>query len=264
MNIEGVNVQRYFIKQKNIHEEHAHIDGEDVHHISRVMRYEIGDKIICILPNEQVYQCIIEEITDSQITVGFHQQFAEERELSLRVTIAQALPKGNKLDFVLQKGTELGAHSFLLFHGERSVVKLNERKVTNRLNRFERIVKEASEQSERTNIPTVSFTQSITTLIEEQVPLSKTFFAYEEEAKKESFTSLATVLSSVQTDEKIMIIIGPEGGFSPKEVTFLQGHGCIPIRLGRRILRTETAALYALSSISYHFEELRCHCRCQP
>lgn len=178
-------------------------------------------------------------------------------ELPVNVTILQSLPKGNKLEFIIQKGTELGASRFFLFASERSIVKWDEKKVKNRLERYEKIAKEASEQAKRNVIPEILYVENLHDLLDNlnDVKGSK-LIAYEDEAKREPATSLATQLKNVETNGEILVAIGPEGGFSEEEVKLFQNNGFVPVRLGKRILRTETAPLYVLSAISYHFEEL--------
>ena len=122
--------------------------------------------------------------------------------------------------------------------------------------RFEKIVKEASEQSHRVRIPSVEEQMNVTELIEASKQYDYCIFAYEEEAKKDEFQSFAHVLTNIKKGNRLLICIGPEGGFDDEEAKTLINNRFHPVRFGPRILRTETAALYALSSISYHFEEL--------
>lgn len=250
-------VQRYFVEQK-------YWDGDkitiraDAHHIIRVMRFEIGDSIICIAPNARVVKAKIIDINETKDSVSCHivEEIEDNKELPVDVTIVQSLAKGNKLDLIVQKGTELGANQFVFYESERSVVKWSQKKVKNRLQRFEKIIKEASEQSGRVVLPHVTYTNDVFTYVKDY-PESTKLLAYEEEVNKQSPSKLYKELSKTKFGEEILVSIGPEGGFSKAEVNKFLEAGFVPVRLGKRILRTETASLYALAAISYHMEEMK-------
>lgn len=251
-------MQRYFVSETGWGTNEVTILGEDVHHINRVMRYKEGTNIICNHPDGRAAICELLVITADSVQAEIKQWLNENVELPIQVTVAQGLPKGDKLELILQKGTELGAYAFIPFQAERSIVNWDKKKQEKKLIRFNKIVKEASEQSHRNQIPTIYSTITVERLIEESSKYDEKLYAYEEQAKVSDYKSFGTVLENVTITDKILICIGPEGGFSPKEAEKLNDNGFQAIRLGPRILRTETAALYALASISYHFEELRC------
>ncbi|MCJ0930818.1 16S rRNA (uracil(1498)-N(3))-methyltransferase [Virgibacillus halodenitrificans] len=251
-------MQRYFVSETGWGTNEVTILGEDVHHINRVMRYKEGANIICNHPDGRAAICELLVITADSVQAEIKQWLNENVELPIQVTVAQGLPKGDKLELILQKGTELGAYAFIPFQAERSIVNWDKKKQEKKLIRFNKIVKEASEQSHRNQIPTIYSTITVERLIEESSKYDVKLYAYEEQAKVSDYKSFGTVLENVTITDKILICIGPEGGFSPIEAEKLNDNGFQAIRLGPRILRTETAALYALASISYHFEELRC------
>ena len=252
-------MQRYFISSSEFKGNNIKIIGDDVHHIIRVMRNEIGDQIICNNDNGQAALCRITEIADDCVHAVVEEWLDEIVELPVNVTIAQGIPKGDKFELILQKGTELGASSFIPFQAERSVAVWDNKKLIKKMNRFRKIVKEASEQSHRNKVPIIEKSMSIKEIIEESKKFDVAIFAYEEEAKVENPQSFGTIIDKLLPSHKLMVCIGPEGGFSKKESDLLKENGFHPVRLGPRILRTETAALYVLASISYHFEELGCH-----
>lgn len=250
-------MQRYFIlEDDNWKEKQVMITGDDVHHIRRVMRAKSGDEIICVDGEGQAALCEIHDISDDHVTAYILEWLQEDAELPVDVTIAQGLPKGDKFEFILQKGTELGATGFIPVQAERSVAVWDNKKMRKKVKRFKKIVKEASEQCHRSKIPFIEEIFDLNRLLEVSGQYDALLFAYEEEAKKETFQSFAEALKQLQTGAKLLICIRPEGGFSEVEANRLKEHGFQPVRFGPRILRTETAALYALSSISYHFEEL--------
>lgn len=251
-------MQRYYVPEKNWQEQEVVLTDEDFHHIKRVMRHKVGDKLICNHPNGQAAICVITSIEDTYIKVHIEEWLEQNNELPINVTILQGLPKSNKLELILQKGTELGAAAFQIFEADRSVAKWDMKKANNRYKRYNKIIKEASEQCHRNMLPQIKAVDSLHNIVDQNTEYDHLIFGYEEEAKSEQTNSFSSVLQKVNEDENILLIIGPEGGFSKEEVVLLKENGAIPVRLGRRILRTETASLYALASISYHFEELRC------
>ncbi len=250
-------VQRYFVKKDQWDNQTVVIQGDDVHHIGRVMRMEPGDNIICIRSDQVIAECRITDISNDEVTCHIESWIREDRELPVFVTIVQSLGKGDKLEQVIQKGTELGAYRFIPFKADRSISKWDDKKAVKKLQRLQKIAKEASEQSQRAHIPVIENASTI----KEIVAMSETFnakvFAYENEAKTAEFHSLASHLETINAGDQVLVVIGPEGGFSEREVNTLYDHGFQSFRLGRRILRMETAPLYYLSSVSYQFEELR-------
>lgn len=252
-------MQRYFIPENHWEEKNVYITGGDAHHIIRVMRNSTGDGIICNHPDGSVAECKIERITQEQVVAQIIKWIEESVELPVHITIVQGLPKGDKLELTLQKGTELGATAFIPYTADRSIVHWDAKKKEKKQQRFSKIVKEASEQSHRNKVPEVHPVMPLKEVIPFVEGYDVKIFAHAEQAKAKDFHSLAHILKGTCEHAKIVICIGPEGGFSESEVALLKKHQFTSIRLGPRILRTETAALYALSSISYHFEELRWH-----
>lgn len=250
-------MQRYFISEENWKEDSVFI-YEDAHHINRVMRNQPGDEIICVHPRKRAAVCMITAIEEERIEARIITWMQEEKELPVSVSIAQGLPKGDKLELIFQKGTELGAFAFHPFEASRSVVKWDKKKVAKKMQRFEKIVKEASEQSHRTQVPFIHSLKSFDELLASSSEYDLCIFAYEEEAKGMRSNNLSEILNEVLPGQNILACIGPEGGFTLEEAEALKKHDFLPVRLGPRILRTETAPMYLLACMSYHFEELRC------
>lgn len=249
-------MQHYFVPADHWTVDEVYISDDDLHHISRVMRMNQGDQIICNRPDGQTAICSILEITDNHVAAKIVEWLETNVEMPVKVAIAQAFPKGDKLDLILQKGTELGAVDFFLFHGARSIVKLDSKKVDKKLQRYRKIVKEAAEQSHRSLLPDVQVMSSFSELLKQANTFDHKLVAYEETTRSEKSDKLNVTYQKVQEGQSIFICIGPEGGFSESEIATLKEYGFICVRLGPRILRTETAALYALASLSYHFEEM--------
>lgn len=249
-------MQRYFVDEKNWLDQSVVVTGDDVHHIVRVMRQNIGDSVICVHPDGRTAVCAIEHIEKAALTLSIQEWSILNHELPIEVTLVQGLPKGTKLELILQKSTELGVTAIQLFQADRSITKWDTKKASQKLKRYEKILKEASEQSYRNIIPQIMEPAPMDILLEKYATFDYVLFAYEEEAKRSAHHSLGAILRKIKHGSKIAIFIGPEGGFSEREVKLFNAVNFQSVRLGKRILRTETASLYALSAMSYHFEEM--------
>ena len=236
-------MQRYFAKLVN---NQVVLDDGDVHHLLHVMRNKKGDEIEAVI-DARLYNCIIEETSPLSIKINY--EIPGNNELPVDVTLFFALAKGDKIDLVIQKATEIGATRIVLVKTERCVVKLEKKNTEHKLERFRKIAKEASEQCHRLVVPEVVGVVDI-----KNIPASLladvNLLAYEKVAGETK-----DILSLV-SNKSASVMIGPEGGFSEEEVKLLKDkYGFQLISLGKRILRTETAAIYALSVISCLLEK---------
>ena len=250
-------MQRYFIIENDINDDQTvTISNEDAHHIINVMHMQSGDEVILSFPSDESFIAMISEIQDGSVTFEMKEKMMEEKALPVSVTIAQGLPKGSKLELIVQKGTELGADKFEIIQMDRSVAKWDQKATNKKLPRYEKIIKEASEQSHRTSIPKIDGIRTLDAMLQDASIYDHILFAYEEEAKTEEYHSFYVALKHIKKADRVLLFIGPEGGFSKREVEQLKSYGAHAVRLGKRILRTETASLYALSALSFYFEEL--------
>lgn len=247
-------MQRYFLKNNQFSKDLALITGDDAHHMLRVMRMTIGDQVIVCNEDKKCYYATIKQIKDQEIEVTLDSMIEAQTELPIEVTIAQGLPKGDKFEWVIQKATECGASEFIPLEMERSVVKLDAKKAGKKIERWNKIAKEAAEQSHRQMVPTVTSVQTLKQLLAKASQYDICLFAYEETAKQGQLAQLKQILSTIENHKKLLVIVGPEGGISEKEETILLESGFKPCALGPRILRTETAPIYILSAISYALE----------
>ncbi|OEF96943.1 hypothetical protein BHF71_04230 [Vulcanibacillus modesticaldus] len=244
-------MQRYFVSHDQFKEDEVIITGDDAYHLSKVLRAKPGEKIIC--SNGQGFDAITEIISINleQAVCKIVSILDESREPTVEITLAQGLPKSDKMDLIVQKGTEIGISSFLPFISERTIVQLNQKKEQKRIERWKRIAKEAAEQSHRSKIPeilpVISFKELLTYMKDYY-----TLIAFEQE----DTVTLYQALNQWDDNKKILLIIGPEGGFSEQEVSKAIRHGAISITLGKRILRTETAGIVGSSNIIYHLEQV--------
>lgn len=246
-------MQRYFLANEQLTESNALILGDDAHHISRVMRGKIGDEIIVCNEEGICYAAKLKQLGE-EVTAELVSKLDKETEMPVAVTIAQGLPKGDKLEMVLQKGTECGAMAFLPVAMDRSVVKLDPKKAAKKVERWQKIAKEAAEQAHRQQVPRVYGVASFKEMLAIGADYDVKLFAYEETAKHGELSQLKASLNQVVHGQKILVVVGPEGGISEKEADALTAAGFLPCALGPRILRTETAPLYLLGAISYATE----------
>ncbi|UII54929.1 16S rRNA (uracil(1498)-N(3))-methyltransferase [Cytobacillus spongiae] len=249
-------MQRYFVNEWSC-DQSLIIKGDDFHHITRVMRMKEGSQIYCVNSKGQSAICTIAEITDESVLANVVKWEEGSSELPVKVSIVSGLPKGDKLELIIQKGTELGAAMFIPFTAARSVIKWDEKKASKKLERWQKIAKEAAEQSHRNIVPEISQPVDIKGLLELSKSYSYKLIAYEEEARSGEGARLASALSDIESGQSILFVFGPEGGLTEQEVSLLMDNGFKACGLGPRILRTETAPLYVLSAVSYHTELLR-------
>ena len=237
-------MQRYFIDLKD---HNVIFTQDDIFHITKVMRGKIGDHIE-VVDNltHQTFLAVIAELNPLKAVI--QEPILNNSELDKEVTLFFALAKSDKIEFVIQKATELGAKRVVLFQGKRSVVKFSNDDFNRKLNRYNAIAKEASEQCHRQYIPEIIYIDNLKKI--EGYLCDLNLFAYELEANKPNL-----IEELDKTTKSVSIIIGPEGGFDESEAEYLTSLNFRPVSLGKRILRCETAAVYALSVISYLLEK---------
>lgn len=246
-------MQRYFLETSFDDTGNAIITGEDSKHIVKVMRMTDGDTLIAVSEGEAYVARIMQTHPDG-VAIQRQEGSLPLNEMPVKVTIACGLPKGDKLDLIVQKGTELGMYAVIPFEAERSIVKWDAKKGDKKVERLRKIAKEAAEQCHRTVIPTISETHSLKQLLQVASQYDVCFYADEEDAKSEMPNKIADRLKNVYDIQSVLVVFGPEGGLSRNEAESLSTAGFLSVSLGPRILRTETAPLYVLSAMSYEFE----------
>ncbi|WLR46221.1 16S rRNA (uracil(1498)-N(3))-methyltransferase [Halobacillus litoralis] len=249
-------MQRYFVDQECWNGDTVYVNGEDTHHIVRVMRMKEGDNLVAIHPERGPALCEITKVAEDVVHCNVVTWMEEDRELPVHVTIVASLGKGDKLEQIVQKGTELGASAFIPYQADRSVAKWDNKKADKKIQRLQKISKEASEQSERNIVPEIQSVHTLHQLLEIKKNYDHCLFGYAESARQENPHLLSEAFESLKREETVLVVFGPEGGFSENEVGKLLHQGFKSIRLGPRILRMETAPLYFLSSLSYKLEEV--------
>ena len=237
-------MQRYFASL--IDKEHVKLEPEDEHHLLHVMRMRQGDEIE-VVADGVLYLCNIG--STNPLTIYVVHEIETDVELNVDVTLLFALTKGDRTDLVVQKATELGVKRIALIQSERTVVRYEEKDIAKKCARYQKIMKEASEQSHRLIVPEMMGIFNLKKLPKE-VFSDLNYVGYEKDA-----SDVNGMFANFDKKKSITILIGPEGGFSEEEINNLVKQGFIRTSLGKRILRAETAAMYALSVIGYLLEK---------
>ncbi|MEX2461758.1 MAG: 16S rRNA (uracil(1498)-N(3))-methyltransferase [Paenibacillaceae bacterium] len=252
-------MQRYFIPPAQFLETTVTIIGGDAHHLIRVMRSQIGDTVICSNGIDREALVSLVRIDKEVVEASILEELPLTNEAAIEVWIAQSLPKGDKLETVIQKNTEIGAVRFIPFVSERTIVQYEEKKAAKLQERWGKIAKEAAEQAHRNRVPTVELPLSWKQTLRLIPQVDLALICYE----KQSGLQLKQLLRQAfehgaekPLKGKVLLLIGPEGGFSVKEIADAEAAGCHSISLGSRILRTETAAMVALTCILYETGEM--------
>jgi len=232
-------MQRYFATSRN--NTTFILENSDIHHILHVMRMKNNDNIEVVY-QEKLYLCQL-EINSEQLSINIVKKI-DELIKSKHITLILPLVKEQKLDYILQKSTELGVNEIILVEMQRSVVKMVAGKEEKKIERWTKICKEASEQSMRLNIPVIKQYKSVKDIeIETGLRLIC--------STKNKDNTIRSSLQNNRNYDRITVAIGPEGGFDPQEENYLINNGFIPITLGNNIMRVETVPLFILSVINY-------------
>lgn len=246
-------MDRFFVEKKNVNLENntCIIEGEDVKHISRVLRCRVGEELeICDNDNNE-YICEIISIDKSEVQLNIIDKVDIKRESDLKIKVYQGLPKGPKMEMILQKLTEVGVDEIILVQTKRTVVKVEDKKEDKKIERWERIIYEAAKQSKRGKIPKLrgilSFKEALSDMDKNDLNIAP----YENERTK----SIKQAIKG-QDINNIGIFVGPEGGFEDTEIKDIEDIGGQSVSLGPRILRTETASLVASSIVLYELSDL--------
>ena len=247
--VKKVNVmQKYFVNPNNFYNNYQEvvIDKEDSLHIIKVMRMRIGDEVL-VSDNQNSYLAKIKVLDEKGVILEIVEKMNTDPELKIRVRIAQGIVKKDKMEEVLSKITALGAYSYIPVNMERCNIKVKEEK----RERQNRIIKEASEQSMRNKLMEYSNIISFKELLKLKEKYDVCLFASTKATLDNP--NFKQVLKNKDT-KSVLIVVGPEGGISPKEEDLMEQAGFLPITLGPRILRTELAPVYIMSAISYETE----------
>ena len=245
-------MQRYFVTPYAIHGDRVTITGDDVKHIVRVLRMEAGDEVIVCDGTGRAFHTELTELGDGEVAARIVEELSAQPESPVKITLAQGLPKGDKMDLIIQKGTETGITRFLPLSMSRCIVQYDDKKEQKRRERWQKIAKEAAEQSHRNIVPDVANGMTFKQLMNALERFDLVLVPYEMEKAR----GLRDVLEEHPEAREVCVVIGPEGGIAEEEIETALRAGAMPVTLGPRILRTETAGLFVAACVAYHTGEM--------
>ena len=239
-------MHRFFVLPEDIHDKSVTITGPEAHHLKNVLRLSAGDKIILFDGTGTSYISVITAIKKERVTADIH-SFEKEISTYPLIILNQPLLPGKKLDFIIQKATELGVHSINLFHARYCKPEKN---MSHKLGRWQRIALEACKQCRRNYPPGIHPPVPFTDIVEKTGDCTAKLLFWEKESGQNLEQALPKA-GMLKTDGTISIIIGPEGGFAEQEISLARKAGFLTVTLGRRILRAETASITTVAIIQY-------------
>lgn len=241
---------RFYVNPESVFPEKNTIDIKDkaeVHHIRDVMRLKKGIDVIVFDGKGKEYSGIIKEIGRTSVTIEIKKSIGSSIARSFRVTLYQAIPKKSKFDFIVEKAVELGVDAVVPIITERTVPDVKE-STPKKIDRWVRIAKASSKQCGRRELPIISDVKNFSNALTQAKKSDLVLFA----ALDKDRESLNAILKRIRPKD-VSVFVGPEGDFSPKEVSLAKEQGCRICSLGPLVLRVETAAIYILSSLSYEY-----------
>ncbi|MBO5033003.1 MAG: 16S rRNA (uracil(1498)-N(3))-methyltransferase [Lachnospiraceae bacterium] len=249
----------FFVEPDQISDKSVIIIGNDVNHIRNVIRLKPGDEIsISNGMDGRDYRCGIESITDTEVLCRLRFIKEDGVELPAKVYVFQGLPKGDKMELIIQKLVELGVYEIIPVAMKRCVVKLDDKKAKSKIARWQGISEAAAKQSKRGVVPQIHEVMAYREALEYAAGMDVKLVPYEMEESLDGASGMAgtkRIIEGIAKGQSIAVFIGPEGGFEDSEIQAAVEHGMQPITLGKRILRTETAGMTVMSWIMYQLEE---------
>ena len=243
---------QFFVEQEQIGQDTITITGSDVNHIKNVIRLKPGNEIRVSNREDKDYICEITDISNEEVVAKIIDVDLAGTELKTKVYLFQGLPKGDKMETVIQKNVELGVYEIIPVAMKRSIVKLDAKKAEAKVKRWNGISESAAKQSKRMIIPNVTKVMTYKEAIECAKELDICLVPYE---NAKDMTHTREIIESIKNESKVGIFIGPEGGFEEDEIESAIALGMETITLGKRILRTETAGMAIMAVIAYMMEE---------
>ena len=242
---------QFFVDDAQVHEHEIVIEGSDVNHIRNVLRMKIDERIRIRNMSGKAYFCHITLITEDMVVAEIDSEDDNGTELGNRITLFQGLPKGDKMELIIQKAVELGVYKIVPVSMKNCVVKLDEKKAAKKVERWQAIAESAAKQSKRTIIPLIDKPVPYKLALEKAGKLDVTLVPYENER---GMDATRQIMGQIKKGQSIGIVIGPEGGFAPEEIKLADDNDMHRISLGRRILRTETAGLATLAMLVFNLD----------
>lgn len=242
-------MQQVFVNERP-YDSKFHITGQDAHHLSKVVRLKVGERIRVSVSDGTNYICEVSDFEDKDLIATVVEQVAST-ELSNKIYLFQALPKGDRMETIIEKCVELGAYEIIPVEMKNCIVKLDDKKKKSKVERYQAIAKSAAEQSKRSIIPQIHSVMTFKEAFEYSKSLDVLLLPYE---SKNGMQDTFDALAQLQPGQSVGVFVGPEGGFAPSEIEMTEGSMKF-ISLGHRILRTDTAAICSLSMLMLRCEE---------
>jgi len=239
--------KRYYIENDLNEKSIVRLEGEEFLHLSKVMRTRVGDSVTLFNGDGFDYECVVLEINKNYATIQINEKIKNDMIASADVTLFQALVKGDKLSTIVQKNTELGTKEIVLFESEYSDVKVGAKN----LDKQKRVVVSACKQCGSSSLTKIDRELKFNEMLEEIKKYSKVIFAYE----CESSNNISSVIKTLNVNDKIAVIVGAEGGFSESEAQAIINAGAMSTKLGKRILRAETAGIVLPGMVILYLEQ---------
>lgn len=227
------------------------LTGQLAHRVRHVLRAGVGDRVVLFDPFGNEWLAEVVGWEGKGVQVQLVERKEQDRERKVAITLFQGLPKGDKMDFIIQKATELGVERIVPMVTRRTVVHLNPERAAQKRTRWHRVAAAATEQSGGRFVPEISLPLPFNQAVQEAAQADQWLLFYEA-----AEIPLRERLRGSATPRRVAIMVGPEGGFDPEEVALAQKHGAVVVGLGQRILRTETAALVAVALVLYELDSL--------
>ena len=240
----------FFVNETDRNGDAYYITGSDVNHIKNVLRMSVGQKIL-VSCNGKTALCSISHMDGDTVTASIIDEDFKDTSLPVDLYLFQGLPKSDKLELIIQKAVELGAAGIIPVEMSNCVVKLDDKKKKSKVERWQAIAESAAKQSKRSVIPKVFEVMSYKQALKHASELDLFIVPYE---NADGMKATREALTALESCKSAGILIGPEGGFGPKEIDLALENGAKTVSLGKRILRTETAAIAALSMCMLHIE----------
>ncbi|MDF2539955.1 MAG: hypothetical protein K0S76_2976 [Herbinix sp.] len=246
-------MHRFYVTANQIQGEEIAITGPDVNHIKNVLRMKPGDEIVICNGQGKDCYCIINKVSEGEVTTRIHSIQDTQTELKVKITLFQGLPKMDKMELIIQKAVELGVHEIVPVMTKRTIVKLEDKKKEEKkLERWQAIAEGAAKQSGRGYIPRIQPVISFREAVQKAIAMGLGIIPYE---NANGIQRTKDLMRGLGQYANIGVFIGPEGGFDEAEIELARTNQIAPITLGRRILRTETAGLAILSMMMLELEE---------
>ncbi len=244
-------MQHFFVTPSQVGETDIYIEGSDVKHMKNVLRMRYKEELTVSDGNNLTYRCAVERYEEGRAVLKILERRQSDTELSSRIYLFQGLPKQDKMELIVQKAVELGVYRIIPVSTGRCVVRLDEKKAAKKTKRWQQIAESAAKQAGRGYIPEVAPVSSYQEALMQAEKLDVILIPYELER---GMRETREIIEEIRPGQSVAVFIGPEGGFEKEEVEQALGYVARAVTLGRRILRTETAGLTALSVLMFHLE----------